>query len=532
MKNKIVNILYKNRTLNILESILLHLNIKYTKDYTNKIYNEHPYKYSLYGISKMLFDYGIKNAGVRISDMEKDLYNIQTPFISLYGGDFVCVYKVTNEKVYFNWEHLNISISPTKFLNSCESTILLVESNKKSIEPNFFKNRTLEKINHIKNRTVYFFILYIFFTLYFKEELYENIKYTALLILNLIGVFNSILLFKTQIKMHSTYSNKICSLFHKSDCNNILHSDASKLWGIISWSEIGFGYFFSNILLILLTPHLTTYLVYINAITLPYSFWSVWYQSRIVKQWCPLCLIAQVLLWSIFISSYFFNLFKIIHIDLFDISSVILIYSLPLIAINKLFQIVIKSSKTENIMQELNSLKTNDVVFNAIIKQQQKYEIDKSVTNLKFGNPNSKITLTIISNPHCNPCSKMHKEIEELLKTEWNKICIEFIFSSFRAELDKSNKYLIAIYLHSNAQKAIKIFSEWFKYGNVNKEFFFFKYQHLYFNKKSIDKEFYRHKNWLVENNITSTPTILINGYKLTNKYNLKDLTFLTKLDI
>ena len=37
----------------------------------------------------------------------------------------------------------------------------------------------------------------------------------------------------------------------------------------------------------------------LNIFTLPYSFWSVWYQKAKAKQWCVLCLIIQALLWTL-----------------------------------------------------------------------------------------------------------------------------------------------------------------------------------------------------------------------------------------
>ena len=63
-----------------------------------KFFNEHPHKYNLFGLSKMLSDYGIENAGTRIEDKENDIFNIECPFIAHVGGDFVVVYKTLTPK--------------------------------------------------------------------------------------------------------------------------------------------------------------------------------------------------------------------------------------------------------------------------------------------------------------------------------------------------------------------------------------------------------------------------------------------------
>jgi hypothetical protein len=71
------------------------LGIKHTKSFSNKHFNEHPHKYNLYGLSKMLSDYGIRNAATRIEDKENDLFRIECPFVAQAGGDFVVVEGLT-----------------------------------------------------------------------------------------------------------------------------------------------------------------------------------------------------------------------------------------------------------------------------------------------------------------------------------------------------------------------------------------------------------------------------------------------------
>ena len=50
------------------------LKVKHTSEFSNRYFNEHPRKYNLLGLSKMLSDYGAENAGTRITDKEKDIF--------------------------------------------------------------------------------------------------------------------------------------------------------------------------------------------------------------------------------------------------------------------------------------------------------------------------------------------------------------------------------------------------------------------------------------------------------------------------
>ena len=114
-----------------------------------------------------------------------------------------------------------------------------------------------------------------------------------LFLLYVIGALTSLLLVQKQIYTHGQYADKICSLFKQKDCNNVLESDAAKVFGWISWSEIGLGYFLSNLLLMAACPALIPYLILINLLALTYTIWSVWYQYKVVKQWCMLCMVDR-----------------------------------------------------------------------------------------------------------------------------------------------------------------------------------------------------------------------------------------------
>jgi len=79
----------------------------------------------------------------------------------------------------------------------------------------------------------------------------------------------------------------------------ILNSKASKTFGI-SWSEVGFFYF-ATTLLFLLIPGFdflskATVISVANLAAVPYVFFSIYYQWKVARQWCPLCLTVQVVL--------------------------------------------------------------------------------------------------------------------------------------------------------------------------------------------------------------------------------------------
>ena len=327
---------------NTFVALLDLLEVKHTKSFSDKYFNEHPHKYNLYGLSKMLTGYGIRNAATQIEDKEKDLFNIVCPFVAHMGGDFVVVFKASptptlperegvsppsgelEGAVHFIRNGKKISLPASEFIKSWSGIILLAEPSLESGEPNFKEHRKKDLLILAQQAIIaiagilIFVIAYINNVYLYPPELdsgsptspifpisptfpYFILAISSLLLVNLIGVYICYLLVLKQLRIHSRYADKICTIFSKRDCNNILESDIAKLFGVFGWSEIGLGYFTANIIILLCLPHLIPYSVIVNILSLPFTVWSVWYQKVKARQWCPLCLIVLILLWLIFI---------------------------------------------------------------------------------------------------------------------------------------------------------------------------------------------------------------------------------------
>jgi hypothetical protein len=513
---------------NVFVSFLDLLQVKHTKEFSTKYFNEHPHKYNLFGLSKMLSDYGIENAGTKIQDKETDLFNIELPFIAHLGSEFVVVYKIDTDKVHYLWNDKKTSIPVVEFLQAWTGIILLAEPTPDSIEPEYKEHKKKELLNSIQKYLLLFSGSLLLVLACIKNSLFTNLSLSLLIILNSLGIYVCYLLVQKQLHIHSKYADKICSLFHQTDCNNVLETKAAKLWGIFGWSEIGLGYFTANVLLITFLPSFVGWLAIINILALPYTVWSVWYQKFKAKQWCVLCLIVQALLWIIFILDWIFGYIQIPEWqmnNLFDLAIVGCIYVIAALGINILVPILSKNRAVKYLRQELNSLKANEDVFEVFLKKQAHYAVNKSDSQILFGNPDAGLRITVFTNPFCNPCAGMHKRIEKLLKDTNDKICIQYIFASFDPSLDFANKYLIASYLENDATTFKQIIGDWFEKGKFLKEEFF-KDLNLNLNNPAVEIEFQKHEAWKEKARIRATPTILVNGYQLPDNYKIEDLRY------
>ena len=71
-----------------------------------------------------------------------------------------------------------------------------------------------------------------------------------------------------------------------------------------------------------------------------------------------------------------------------------------------------------------------------------------------------------------------------------------------------------------------QVFTDWFEKGKALKEAFFDDLQ-LNMENPEIEDEFKKHKAWKEKSQLSATPTILVNGYKLPDNYKIEDMRFL-----
>lgn len=403
------------------------------------------------------------------------------------------------------------------------------EANSESIEPDYEKHKKEENFHSFEKSLLVTFIGMSFLLSIYKQGIFHSLGMMILIFLSLVGVFIGYLLVQKQLFIQSDYGDKICSMFKKSSCNDILYSSASKLLGVVGWSEIGLSYFTSCLILLSFFPHLLPYLMIVSICALPYSFWSVWYQKFKAQQWCPLCLIVQALFWCMFLIGLLFGFVRIPVWNASDIILVLSLFTIPLIVINTIVPKIKDARKLRNTAYEMNSLKTDPEVFHAILKNQAYYPVSNEDSHILFGNKEAKTVITVLTNPYCSPCATFHKRIDKLLDNMGEKICVQLIFTFFRSQkedLEPTNHFLVSAYQNSTERESKQIFKEWYESGKVNKETFFSKYS-FDVDNETVEKELTSHYHWSENQQLSATPTILLNGYKFPDNYKIEDLKYI-----
>ncbi len=187
---------------NVFTAFIDLLGVKHTVAYSNRYFNEHPHKYNLFGLSKMLSDYGVENAGLRITD-KNDIYRIETPFIAHIDIEFVVVTKVTTEKVHFLTRAQETIVNTPQFLDLWSGVVLIAEPDENSIEPNYPENRKKEKISQFQKIILFAAVIALGVVSIILLGSYCQPGIMLLFLLNGIGAGVGYLLILKQLKIHS-----------------------------------------------------------------------------------------------------------------------------------------------------------------------------------------------------------------------------------------------------------------------------------------------------------------------------------------
>ena len=262
----------------------------------------HPDFPSLYSISDNLSSWKVENAAFQV-DAEK-LDELPVPFIAHTrkgGSTFVLVQQVNGSVDIINEKGRRETLSREAFLKSWTNTVLLAEKSAGSGELNYQKQRQRETISNLRLPLIAggCLLFAVVYGLLFSDALPGTLS-SVLLLLKLGGSFVTSLLLWFEIDKKNPLLQQICTGQKNTNCKAVLESKAAKLFGWLNWSEIGFFYFAGGFLAILFTPFAQgssfSALALLNLTALPYTVFSVFYQWRVAKQWCPLCLVVQALL--------------------------------------------------------------------------------------------------------------------------------------------------------------------------------------------------------------------------------------------
>jgi protein-disulfide isomerase len=352
----------------------------------------------------------------------------------------------------------------------------------------------------------------------------------SILFIKLAGLAATVLLLYYDVDKTNSFIKNICSAGKQTSCDAVLNSKASKLFGF-TWGEIGFFYFASSTLFLLFPATdffaRILFLCFATAFAAPYILFSVYYQWKVVKKWCMLCLWVQaVLALEIMWAAFSFPLTSAFSAHTFPAATAVGASILLPVIMWLSLKPLLKNAKERNTYKAAyKRLLYNPDIFESFLAQQQ--EVAQSYENLgiTLGNPDAATTIIKVCNPYCGPCAKAHPELEDVLKHN-NDIRLKIIFTATNNEHDRGGivvKHLLAIAEKNNAEETQQALDDWYMADKKDYNHFAAKYPMNGEVKKQVDKIDAMSK-WCKEADILYTSAIFINGKRLPENYSIAEL--------
>ncbi|HVZ97726.1 MAG TPA: vitamin K epoxide reductase family protein [Chitinophagaceae bacterium] len=524
---------------NVANAYIYHLGINLSKTTLNRYLTENPYYPSLYSLSSLCDRFNIPYEAVSV---EKEHFEeLHPPFIAYVrslptGKDFVLVTNTNNGNVnYIAGDRKEKQVPKKKFLSEWEQVAFIMRKTELSGEKDFaaVRKNEIAKTNKraLSILSAIFTCAVIFYL--FLNSVTANFLWPAasLLAIKLAGLTFAVLLLVYEIDSDNTLVKNICSVSKRTNCDAVLHSKASRILGM-NWSEVGFFYFSSTFLLLLFPGLLFTDKIFLiafaNCCAAPYILFSIYYQSKVVKQWCPLCLGVQAvllaeLIWGII------NFWQ--HSFLPDLSFPALyllpftLLLLPIVLWYTVKPILLKAKDEPAYEAAYKRLLYNPETFNSLLQQQPAAPAGYESIGITIGNPDATNTIIKVCNPYCGPCAKAHPVLEEIIHRN-NNIKLKVIFTATNEANDKRAtvaKHLLSIATKQNPTQTEHALDDWYLAEKKDYAAFADKYP-LNGELKQQEHHIELMKTWCDEAGITHTPTIFINGHRMPETYNIEEL--------
>lgn len=285
----------------IFSRFLSALGVPNTRDFSDEKFKGMTFK-SLYGLSHLLTEYGVRNEGIKVADKD-EVVKIAPPFLAqTRGGIFVIVEKIDPVQGAIEYDSRGEmeKVDLESFKKAWNGVALLAFPDEKSREPDYSSHRLSEIVSDSSRWLLWIAAIFLLAYFFVSRDLWASLPTVLLVVFNLTGLYFSFMLVQKSLNIRSAASDRVCGVIEHGGCDTIVKLKVSKLFGVFSWSEIGFGYFGISLAALLMFPDARPYLALFNVCCLPYTFWSVWYQKFRAKHWCALCLGVQTTLWLLF----------------------------------------------------------------------------------------------------------------------------------------------------------------------------------------------------------------------------------------
>ena len=509
-----------------LERLLVKSNISIDKEELKLQLQSHPSYPSLHSVTGVLDHFNIPNVAVRLQPAQEILKQLPSHFIALIkeeSEDEIVLVEKKKSHIKITKDSKKVEkTSEADFLEKWNGITIAIEKdnaiNEISINP-------LEKIKKVVVPLFLLIALGIFFN-YKGDNVYAIVHFIS----SIVGIGISILIVKEELGFKSEATNNFCNYSEKTSCAEVFNSKGATILNYLKLSDVCLITFSSYLLTWFasiggsITPE--KLFVILSLLSVPAISYSIYYQAKIIKKWCPLCLgIVSVLVIQLGATS-FYNWVSLTSISLLSIVTFLISLLLSSSIWNTLKSILLRKVKLEKLEVNHFKFKRNFSVFKSLWQSDQKLTNTNEIKGeLTFGNIHAPVELILVTNPYCSFCKSAHTDIERILKVGKDEIKVTLRFRVDTTDRDNGLYKILSEILHvyhTKGQTASLELLNKIYHPKTNLEKWL-NQTNIHFNPgyNTIMKS---QNDWCEINGINFTPALFLNGYAYPMEYDRTDV--------
>jgi protein-disulfide isomerase len=380
------------------------------------------------------------------------------------------------------------------------------------------------------NRAVRIIFIVAVVLLVIAASLHFNVIVFLLSLVSLTGAFICGLAVLRSIDKNDPLSAKWCDTAGRFDCDKVLKSVVFSKY--IYAGDIGLIYFSGVYLFLLLSSITNQCALALEVLTLPSflafatSLASLWYQWRVIKSWCKICLMVAAVIWlqTIVVGQAALN--TLFHPQECMPAAALLLVSLLLTAAWLFIKpVIVRADQANAIRKQLRTWKRNPEMFIALQKQQPGIDVSSWQGDFILGAPEAPVQIMAAMSLYCKGCINEYRRLERLLHLSRQHVAVTIRFKHI-ADKNPGNtmalQYILRKYAEAGTQEEKqKILRVWFanrdlgkcrrELGNI-------------VSAGNCEELLQQNERWFSDNKITRTPTVFVNGHQLAELYRITDL--------
>ena len=520
--------------------VLHRFNIRFTDKEVERQLGAHPEYQSFLAVKDVLSSYGVESAAIR-----KGAYtysDFEAPFIcSIQHADwpnpmFIVVLHAENDSIRFIDPVLSKerSVSLANFQQMDKEIVLLLDGDNPIDEPNYKENRkaqTRDKIlGNLPMAFSLFPLIWVGLFLFLGNSVFlQNWISLAFLLNSFVGLGVCTLLLWHEVDAHNPFLKEVCGgNGGRANCGAVLGSKGSFFLGI-SWSAWGFSYFSAQFISQLFFPGQIAQLTFWSITSLfaaSYIAYSIYYQARVIKQWCPLCVTVQAVLLLNAIVSVLYTIYREFLIwNWYDTGMIILTGICFLFLSSRAIPLLKQAKNSKDFERKWKRLKYNPDIFRSLLEKADPVLTSAEGVGIVIGNPEAQREIIKVCNPYCGPCSKAHPKLDEIIRNN-PELRLRIIFTASGEDSDIRTHpvlHLLAIQEEYGLKTVHQAMDDWYMPEQKDYALFAKKYPMKEELQRQQDK-IHAMRQWCDTMKIRATPTIYIDGYELPDSYMIDEL--------